>query len=64
MYIKDSSIVGKTFYGNDPKCEYTCIGYADNGTLLIIGAYFDSVNNRSKLKTFKLTDVTFKGQVS
>ncbi len=63
MYIEPDSIVGKTFTAMDPNQEYTCIGYAANETFLISGSSFDSTNNRSTLKTFKLSDVKFKGEV-
>lgn len=62
MYIDPSSIVGKSFTVNDPNLEYTCVGYCANETFLIVGSQFDSTNNRSTLKTFKLSDVKFKGE--
>lgn len=65
MYIDPKSIIGKKFTPNtDPSSDCECVGYADNGTLLIIGVAFDSINNRSSLKTFKLIDVKFHGKVS
>lgn len=65
MYIDPKAIIGKKFNpANDPAKDYECVGYADNGTLLVIGAEFDSVNNRSSFKTFKLTDVKFVGKVT
>jgi hypothetical protein len=70
MYIDPKSIIGKKFNPvslnpvNDSSKDYECVGYADNGTLLIIGALFDSTNNRSNLKTFKLTEVNFFGKVT
>ncbi len=64
MYIDPKYIVGKKFTHTDPATEYECAGYADNGTLLVIGIVFDSTNNRSSLRTFKLTDVKFFGKVS
>ena len=64
MYIDPKAIVGKKFTKDDPKIEYECVGYAANETFLIIGSVFDSANNRSQLKTFKLSDVTFKGELT
>lgn len=65
MYIDPKSIIGQRFHPtNDPTNDYECVGYSDHGTLLVIGTVFDSVNNRSYLKTFKLTDVTFVGKVT
>ena len=63
MYIDPKAIVGQTFSANDPNTEYVCVGYGQNETFLIIGSYFDSPNNRSSLKTFKLSDVKFKGNI-
>jgi len=58
----NEKLIGQTFTALDPNLEYTCVGFANTQTLLIIGADNDTVNNRFKLKTFKITDVTFKGQ--
>lgn len=65
MYIDPSSIVGKTFTStSDPINEFTCIGYGQNETFLVVGTSFDSANNRSIVRTFKFSDVKFKGQLS
>jgi hypothetical protein len=64
LYIEPKLLVGRKFSANDPKIEYTCIGYAQNDTCLIVGSYFDTVNNRSELKTVKMTDAKFKGDIS
>ncbi len=64
MYIDPKTIVGKTFTALDPNQEYTCVGYCANETFLIIGSQFDAPNNRSTLKTFKLSDVKFKGDIA
>lgn len=63
MYIKEQTIVGQTFTALDPNTEYSCIGYCCNDTFLVIGLYFDSVNNRTTIKTFKFSDVKFKGRL-
>ena len=63
MYIDPKAIVGKKFTAMDPNLEYTCVGYCENDTFLIIGTLFDAPNNRSQLKTFKLSDVKFKGNI-
>ena len=64
MYIDPSFIVGKTFLGPISDQEYTCIGYGANETFLVVGTFFDSVNNRSVVKTFKLSEVRFKGDIT
>lgn len=64
IHINEAAIVGQTFTALDPNMEYTCIGYACNDTFLIVGTNFDSTNNRSTVKTFKLQDVKFKGQLT
>jgi len=65
MYIDPKYIIGKDFYpANDPSIPYECIGYGDGGTMLVVGMYFDSVNNRTQFKTFKLTDVKFLGKLT
>ena len=58
----NEKLIGQRFTVNDPNTEYTCVGFANIGTLVIIGADNDTVNNRYKFKTFKITDVTFRGQ--
>lgn len=62
VFIEPSAIVGKSFTALDPNQEYVCVGYGQNETFLIVGSSFDSANNRSTLKTFKLSDVKFKGE--
>ena len=64
MYIDSKTIVGKKFTALDPNTEYTCVGYGQNETFLVIGSNFDAPNNRSTLKTFKLSDVKFKGDIA
>lgn len=66
MFIDPKSISGKTFTSSSgvANVEYTCIGYGQNETFLIIGSYYDSVNNRSTVKTFKFGDVQFKGNLA
>ena len=64
IHINDSSIIGQTFNAFDPTIDYTCIGYGQNDTLIIIGTNFDTVNNRSSVKSFKLSEVKFKGQLT
>jgi len=65
MFIAPQALIGKQFPSpNDPKTEYTVIGYAQNETFLLIATNFDQVNNRSYVKTFKLTDVAFKGDIT
>lgn len=64
LLISEKAIIGQKFTANDPKVEYTCVGYAQNDTCLVVGAYFDSVNNRTELKTIKMTDAKFKGDLS
>ena len=64
VHINEAAIVGQTFTAMDPNMEYTCIGYGQNDTFLVVGSYFDAPNNRTQLKTFKLSDVKFKGQLT
>lgn len=64
IYIEPNAFIGKKFTANDPNLEYECVGYAANETFLVIGSQLDSANNRSTLKTFKLSDVKFKGEIS
>jgi hypothetical protein len=63
VHINEASIVGQTFSATDPKMEYTCIGYGQNETFLIVGSYFDAPTSRTHLKTFKLSDVKFHGKL-
>lgn len=64
LYINPKAIEGKKFTVNDPTIEYLCIGYAQNSTELIVGSYFDSVNNRSEIHTFKIKEIKFKGEIT
>lgn len=52
---------------SDPgNLEWTCVGYGQDpksGVNYIVGTTFDSTNNRSRLNTFLIKDVTFKGPV-
>ena len=63
IYIDPSLIVGKKFTAFDPKTEYICLGYGETGTSIIVGAINDTVNNRFEIKTFKLSEVKFFGQL-
>lgn len=58
MYL-DPTIIGKTFHVTDPNIRYRCVGYAQNETFVVLGAAQDVPNNRSKISSFKLTEVTF-----
>lgn len=64
LQIDPRYIVGREFTALDPKSHYKCIGYAANETFLIVGTCFDSVNNRSDIKTFKIQDVKFIGDIT
>jgi hypothetical protein len=65
MFIDPKYFIGRTFPSpNDPNVEYTVIGYAQNDTFLLIATSSDKVNNRSSIKTFKLTDVQFRGDLT
>ena len=59
----DEKLIGQKFTVNDPNIEYACVGYGSSGTFVIIGAYSDAVKNETTLKTFKLTEVKFKGML-
>jgi len=56
-------IVGMQFTALDPNTKYTCIGYGNTGTVVVFGAYNDTVNNRVEVKSFKLQEVKFLGQI-
>ena len=63
MMKLDEKLIGQKFTVNDPNTEYTCVGYGSLGTFVIIGAYSDAVKNETTLKTFKITEVKFKGML-
>jgi hypothetical protein len=47
--------------------QWTCIGYGQDpksGVNYVVGTTFDSVNNRSRMATFLIKDVTFIGPIS
>jgi len=56
--------MGAKFSHADPNIEYTVVGFGQNATFVVFGAYNDTPNNRYTVKSFKLADVTFKGQFS
>ncbi len=64
MYI-DPSIIGKTYEvtANGQTQTFVCKGYAQNTTMLVIGASDDIINNRTSLHTHKLSEVKFIGKI-
>lgn len=46
-----------------PTETFTCVGFAQNETFIIFGACNDTPNNRYAIRSFKLTDARFMGQV-
>lgn len=67
LNIQEKSIIGAEFYTKlDSNTIYTCIGYGQNpssGAMFFIGTVWDSTNNRSRVDSFLLKDVTFKGNL-
>jgi hypothetical protein len=61
MLNLNSNLLGQKFTVTDPNTEYVCVGYGYSGTFVIIGAYNNVPNNEYTLKSFKITDVKFKG---
>lgn len=66
--LLDPTLLGKTFTvpntpGSGPCPEYKIVGYAQNETFVVFGALNDTVNNRFDIKSFKLTEVKFKGAI-
>lgn len=47
----------------DPTIKYTCVGYLQNNTQCVFGAVNDVPNNRFKVFSHKITEVTFIGQI-
>lgn len=56
-------LIGKKFSVADPTIEYTCVGYAQNDTFIVFGALNDVTNNRFKVSSFRVKEVTFLGQI-
>jgi hypothetical protein len=56
-------LIGKKFTVNDPAIEYTCVGYAQNETFVVFGAANDVTNNRFTVRSFKVTEAKFIGQI-
>jgi hypothetical protein len=65
MIAEIKAFEGKEFHtNNDPTIVYTYLFiYESSGTPIIVGQKYDSLNNRSEPKTFKLTDVKFVGRL-
>ncbi len=63
IQINLDAFKGKEFTAFDPNITWVCQGFAANDTFLVIGTNFDSTNNRTYVKTFKLSDVKFHGEI-
>lgn len=62
--MKLDKLIGFQFTApTDPNVKYICVGYAQNNTFCVFGAVNDVTNNRFTVKSFKITEVTFIGQV-
>lgn len=63
MVINDK-LIGKTFFvDNMTGREFTCQGFAFTGTIIVFGSTWDQVNNRTRIDTFKLSEVKFVGNI-
>jgi hypothetical protein len=60
--INPKFIEGATFSVKNSS-DWTCVGTAKNETFLIVGAQWDQARNRTTIKTFKLSEVQFKGKL-
>jgi hypothetical protein len=63
LSINETAIVGATFQVLDPNITYTCIGYGQDpttGANYVVGVQYDSVNNRSIVRTFLFKDANLK----
>ncbi len=67
LTINNKSVEGQTFTTTnltDSTTEWICLGYGQDpksGVNYVVGTTFDSVNNRSRIVTFLLKDVSFRG---
>jgi len=69
LNINTKAVEGKTFYKNNDQSltEHTCIGVGqapDTGANYVVGVAWDQANNRSKVDTFLLKDITWVGQLN
>lgn len=64
MLHLNQNLLGQKFTALDPNTEYICVGYGAGGTFLIIGALNDAARNEFTLRSFKITEVKFKGQAT
>jgi len=51
---------------SDTTTEWTCIGYGQDpksGVNYVVGTTWSQINNHSRLATFLIKDVVFKGQI-
>jgi hypothetical protein len=63
MYL-DPTIIGKEFSTDiDPNTTWTVRGYCATGTLLILASTWDQASNRTRINSFKLTEIKFKGKI-
>jgi hypothetical protein len=72
--MKLDKLIGHTFNVTDPTkrnpippspdTKFVCVGYAHNDTFCIFGAYNDSANNTFYVESWKLTEVTFHGEIN
>lgn len=66
LYIDQTKLVGKEFVSTtDPSnTKYDCIGYGqspETGANYLVGARFDSANNRTEIFTILLKDIKILG---
>jgi hypothetical protein len=59
--IIEPSLMGRKFEVNN--IEYTCIGFGQNESFIVFGAVNDTTNDRFNIKSFKMVDVKFIGQI-
>ena len=63
LQLTDKLIGMKFTGGMDKSIEYTCVGWAQNTALLIVGVSWDQASNRFRMKTFKPEDCNFVGAI-
>lgn len=65
LFIDPKFIVGQKFVpvNSVAPVEVTCIGYAQNDTFLLVGTTWDQASNRTVIKTYKMTEVSFVGKL-
>ena len=63
--VINEKLIGMEFEHNTKtNVRCTCQGFAFTGTIIVFGSTWDQANNRTKIETFKLSEISFIGTIN